>query len=246
MKVKWNNCFFCLNELQKESSDDLLVPFKVKRLKSLLNYLIGGDSEQKLNVVEKVSNLWTSSDSTNRVDICDNCNDQVNRFIKLQVELEAVQFKIVEILKELRKVIIQNSKYCGEDTDNLGKLGLHIFEDWLKSHLTENQNDYFEEEVKNGRIILDTLYVFQEAVFDNGKIITLIIFTVKIVYNSKLIPLFIYICFFYSKLHIQKHSIRLSGKLLWKTFSNPRPFPSLSSRPKVEEIISNNYSHSVQ
>lgn len=171
MKIKWNNCFLCLNELNTKSETNPLVS------KLLFKYLLdtknqtyghvlkeiseelGGDkgNQEGAPVLQPVSSPLSSG---TEIRFCENCEHLTQRFVKLHLEFEVVQMKLINGLKAITETVINNSKIYGRNEAT--KIGLVVFEDWLRE---EGDKGIIHP---NERKILDLLYAFQTAVFERG------------------------------------------------------------------------------
>ncbi len=171
MKIKWNNCFLCLNELNTKKEINPQV------LKLLFKYLLSTKNQTYDHVLQEISEeleggKWNregapvlqpaSSPSSSCAEIlfCGNCEQVTQRIVKLHLEFEVAQMKLINGLKAIKETIITNSKIYGRNEAT--KIGLNLFEDWLK----EEGNKGITH--ANERKILDLLYAFQTAVFERG------------------------------------------------------------------------------
>lgn len=169
MKIKWNNCFLCLNELntrKKETNSQVL--------KLIFKYLLDTKNQTYGHVLQEISEelggdkgnqegeLKPLSSSSNDAGIqfCEKCDLLTQRIVKFHLEFEVAQMKLINGLKEIKETVILNSKIYGRNEAT--KIGLDVFEDWLRTEGDKGINH------ENERKILDLLYAFQTAVFERG------------------------------------------------------------------------------
>ncbi|CAL8080186.1 unnamed protein product [Orchesella dallaii] len=156
MKIKWNNCFLCLNELTPlSSSGEKGHQERNKYPTVFLKYLLRTRGNTFNQVLKNVLQLI---DCDNSVQLCDKCEVATLQISNLHQELEVVQMKLVDKIKDVKEVIINNSKLYGQN--EITKLYLEAFEKWLN----EQGGDHRKE-----RRVLEALYAFQTAVFENGR-----------------------------------------------------------------------------
>ncbi|ODM97988.1 putative zinc finger protein [Orchesella cincta] len=172
MRIQWNNCFLCLNELKPRSSSlggekrGWRNPGSLKKL--LFKYLLETCNRSCDLVLQDILQLMTSDDedgwlstASSPVQLCGKCEETAVQISRLHQELEVIQMKLADTIKSVREVVICNSKAFGEN--EVAKMCLNVFEDWL------NNQEKVGESNQNDKKILEVLYAFQTAVYETGK-----------------------------------------------------------------------------
>lgn len=156
MKVQWNNCFLCLNDLGYHSGSSN----ELAHLKVLFKYLL--DTRNKAHHHNELENVLDTMSTTGLVKLCEACEILLSTVVKLHLQLEVVQMKLINEIREVREIVLKNSKIYG--TNQATRMGLEVFEAWLieqegkgEAHQTERQ-------------LLKSLYAFQTAVFEKGNV----------------------------------------------------------------------------
>ncbi|CAL8080183.1 unnamed protein product [Orchesella dallaii] len=173
MRIEWNNCFLCLNDLKSlRSPQGGKKRGRRKKVypKVLLKYLLeacGSSSgrERYDKVLKDILQLIGSEDglipAASPIQLCAKCEIIALQISNLHRELEVVQMKLADRVKSVREVVISNSKLYGKN--EVAKMCLKVFEDWLNE-----QGDLGMGHVKEKRI-LKVLYAFQTAVYETDK-----------------------------------------------------------------------------
>lgn len=166
MQINWNNCFLCLNDLgcHNDPLDEKCLK-TLKRTTSatvlLLNYLLDTKFTRSSEVLENVKQLVCSDfGAGQRLRVCEKCEVDVVLVGELHQQLEVVQMRLVEVLKDVRKTVINSSD------GNVGGFGVKIFEEWL---VAQENSGKWAKELDQQKRVLEGVKSFQKAVLASGK-----------------------------------------------------------------------------
>lgn len=154
-----DTCFLCLSSLNREkekrrgqkkkNQPNFTIAFK---------YLLADKGKRYDSLLESILHSIQSGPRSS-VKVCSNCESSLQRMTDLHVELEVIQMKLVDILKCVRKTVIEASPIDNHEQDK-GDAGDGAELENLFENTQTNPRRYKKSEI---------LKVFQKAVIKTGK-----------------------------------------------------------------------------